>query len=142
MKDEHLTRDRRIIEWLGAIFCAGALAFVQWVLNKDSMEQPASRTLIKYVLIDVACFSVALLIVSRFISERLMRCSVMALLGAVSAALLIDVPFFYKDIANWRGDTAAWLMHVISFVLLDGVIALLIMFLIYGAGVMVRANTD
>jgi hypothetical protein len=25
------------------------------------------------------------------------RCSAIALLGAVSASLLIDVPFFYKD---------------------------------------------
>ena len=142
MRDEHVTRNRLIIEWLGAIACACALAFVQWVLNKDSVEQPESRTLIKYILIDLACFSVALLVVSRFISERLVRCSAMALLGAVSAALFIDVPFFYKDIPNWRGDTVGWLMHAASFVLLNGVIALLVMFLVYGAGIVIRANTD
>ena len=52
------------------------------------------------------------------------------------------MPFFYTDIPNWRGDTAGWIMHAISFVLVNGVIALLIMFLVYGAGVVVRANTD
>jgi hypothetical protein len=105
----------------------------------DSVGQPQFTTLIKYILIDLACFSVALLVVSRFISGRLVRCSAVALLGAVSASLLIDVPFLYRDIPNWRGDSAAWLMHAVSFVLLNGVIALLVMSLIYGAGTVVRA---
>jgi hypothetical protein len=142
MGDEHLTRNLRVIERLGAVACAGPLAFVQWILNKDSVGSPEAPTLIKYILIDLACFSVTLLIVSRVISERLVRCSAVALLGAVSASLLIDVPFFYKDIPNWRGDNVAWLMHAASFVLLNGVIALLIMFLIYGAEIVAKANLD
>jgi len=142
VKDQHLTHDRRLIEWLGVIACSGALALVQWILNKDSVDQLEYRILVKHILIDLACFSVALLIVSRFILERFIRSSAMALLGAVSASLLVDVPFFYRDIPNWSGNTAGWLMHAISFVFLNGIIALLVMLLIYGAGIIVTADTD
>jgi hypothetical protein len=144
MNSKHLKRDNPVGSWAGVVACTAALALVQWMLNKDSIEQPEFRNLIRYILIDLVCFSAALLFVGRLgadlsrLSGRLMAIT----LGAVCSSLIIDVPFFYRDMPNWRGDTAGWFMHAWSFVLINGFIASLVMTVIYGAEAMVKADID
>ena len=145
MTDKYLKQNNLSLEIAGVIACAGTLAFVQWVLNKDSLERPQTGTFIKYITIDLICFFLALLIAKSFWAARLRRsprCLLIALLGAVSSTLIIDLPFFYGDIQNWEGAIGGWVQRALSIVLMNGILALIVMLLICGVGAMSKVDMD
>ena len=128
-------------DWLGVVTCTAVLAYVQWFLNRDSVEEPRTQNLIKYILVDLACFSVALLIARKTLGasrNRFLRCSLAALLGALISTLIIDLPFFYRDTPNWKGDTAGWFTHAAFILLLNSTIGVLAMTVICGAGYVIE----
>jgi hypothetical protein len=143
--DKFLKESYRFIDFAGVIACAGTLAFVQWLLNKDSIEQPETWNFIKFIFIDLICFSLALLIVGRFLGSwlgRYLRLLMVALLGAVVSTSLIDLPFFYRDIQNWQGDTVGWLLKALFIVLLNSFIAVLVMAFMYGVKHVAHVDMD
>jgi len=110
MVDSQINQSSGSLDWLGVITCSGALAYVQWFLNRDSIDVPEVQNLIKYLLVDMVCFSAALLVARRLFSshDRFFRYSFAVLPGAIVSTLIIDLPFFYRDIPNWKGDTSGW----------------------------------
>jgi hypothetical protein len=115
---------------------------VQWILNRNSVEQPHIPILVRYILIDFACFSITLIIGLRLLGSlmnRLLRCLLAGLIGAIMSTSLIDLPFFYQDMPNWRGDSTGWLMQATIFMLLNSVIVVLAITLVFGTGIIVRA---
>lgn len=129
MTDKYLKHNNLSLELAGVIACASTLAFVQWVLNKDSIEQPEIQTFIKYILIDLVCFFIAFLLVKSFGAIRLrrsLRCLIIALLGAVSSTLIIDLPFFYGDIQNWHGHILGWIQKALFIIFMNSIITLLV----------------
>jgi hypothetical protein len=143
MSERNLRGDGRAFQWTGVVACAAALSFVQWNLNTGSAEEPKLLTLFEYALINLACFSVVLLVTERWLGNKLGRLSkyaFVALAGAFSSSLLIDVSYFYKDIPNWRGDTVGWLMHAAFFVLFNCCVAALVMALVYFSSVVFKVK--
>jgi hypothetical protein len=141
MAERKLRDNGRAFKWAGVVACAAALSFVQWNLNTGSAEEPELRTLFEYAFINLACFSVILLVTERWLSNKLGRLSkyaLVALAGAFSSSLLIDAPYLYKDIPNWRGDTVGWLMHAAFFVVFDCCVAALVMALVYFSSVVFK----
>jgi hypothetical protein len=131
----------RAFKWAGVVACAAALSFVQWNLNTGSAEEPELQTLFEYTLINLACFFVILLITERWPGNMLgllSKCSIAALIGALSSGLLIDVPHLYKDISNWRGDIAGWLMQAVFCLVLDICVAALVTALVYCSSIMFK----
>jgi len=133
------------LDFAGVILCAGALAFVQWQLNTKSDESPELRNLVKLIIIDLACFTVPLLLVKKFLGARLtrtLRLLLAAQVGVVLSTVLIDVPFFYRDLTNGRGDIPGWLLQALLLLLLNNFLVLLLMSCICGLGVLLKAEMD
>ena len=132
----------RTLEWLGVVVSTGALAYVQWILNRNSVEEPHIPILIRNILIDFACFSIMLIIGVKLLGSlmnRFLRCLLVGLIGAIISTSLIDLPFFYQDMPNWRDDSTGWLMQAAIFMLLNCFIVVLAITLVFGAGFIVKA---
>lgn len=115
---------------------------MQWILNRDSVEQPQTPIIIRYILIDFAIFSITLIIGIKLLGSsmnRLLRCLLVGVIGAIISTALIDLPYFYQDMPNWRGDSAGWLMQATIFILLNIFIVLLAITLVFATGFIVRA---
>jgi hypothetical protein len=141
MAERNLRDNGRAFKWAGVVACAAALSFVQWNLNTRSAEEPELQTLFEYILINLACLSIILLVTERWLGNMLgllSKYSVVALIGALSSGLLIDVPHLYKDISNWRGDIAGWLMQAVFCLVLNICVAALVMALVYCSSVVFK----
>ncbi len=144
MTDKYLKDRSRYIELAGAIACAVFIAYMQSLLNRESDEPAETRTFIKYIFLNLGCFSFAFLIVQRFLfahSRRVLGSLIIALIGAISSVSIIDIPFIlnnwgYREIAE--GHSGGAIQSSIFILLLNSSIALLIMLFIYGIGFMVR----
>jgi hypothetical protein len=65
------------------------------ILIGDSVEQPQIPILIRYILIDFAIFSMTLIIGIKLLGSsmnRLLRCLLVGLIGAIISTALIDRP--------------------------------------------------
>ncbi|MFN2454349.1 MAG: hypothetical protein ABR577_09025 [Pyrinomonadaceae bacterium] len=133
----------RYFELAGAIVCATFLAYVQWLLNRESDEPAEAQIFIRYILLDLSCFLIAFLIVQRLLVTRFKRVLgslVIALIGAISSTVTIDIPFIlnnwgYREIAE--GHSSRTIQAIIFLLLLNSSIALAIMLFICGIGFVV-----
>jgi hypothetical protein len=138
---EELVKQNRTLEWFGVVASAGALAYVQWILNRNSVEEPHISILIRNILVDFTCFSITLIIGIKFTSSlmiRFLRSLLMGLIGAIISTSLIDLPFFYQDMPNWRGDSTGWLLQATIFMLVNCLIVGLAVTLVFAAGFIVK----
>jgi hypothetical protein len=145
MADKYLKKTHYLADYAGVIACAGTLALMQWFLNKDSVEQPETQNLIRFMLIDSACFSVSLLIVGKLWGDRLGRYLLLltaALLGALASTDFVDLPFLYQDIQNWSSITQGLHLKALFIVLWNSFVAVLTMILICGIGVITGVDRN
>jgi hypothetical protein len=152
MIDRYL-KDSGYIELAGAIACAAFLAFLQSALNRGSDQAAETDTLLKYILLNLGCFLCASLLVWRFLfddssrfslfadSSRIFSSAVVALVGAISSSLIIDVPYILN---NWgyieisEGHYRRAIESSIFILLLNISIALVTMLFIYAIGFLLR----
>jgi hypothetical protein len=129
----------------GALICAVCLAYLQWLANRDSITEPETPVLIKYLLLNVACFLI-LFFVIRFIlssdAKRFLSYLILAVVGAVLSSVLIDIRFVlnnwgYREIAeaHYAGIRNA----VIYVVVLNCVVTMFIMSLVFAVAFVVRS---
>jgi hypothetical protein len=138
MVDKYLKDKSQYIEFAGAIACAVFIAYMQSILNRESDQPVETRTLIKYIFLNIGCFSFAFLGIRRFSisrSEPVLSSLLIAVIGAVSSALIIDIPFIlnnsgYREISqrNYSGV----IQSSITILILNIIIAVLIALFICG----------
>ena len=115
---------------------------MQWILIRDSVEQPQIPVLVRFILIDFAIFSRMLIIGIKLLGSsmnRLLRSLLAGLIGAIISTALIDRPHFYQDMPNRQGDSTGWLMQATNFIVLNIFIVLLAITIVFATGFIVRA---
>ena|SRR5258706_13119005 len=130
---------------IGALTCAVCLAYLQWLANRDSMTEPETPVLIKYLLLNVGCFLFVLLVI-RFIlssdAKRFLSYLILAVVAATSSSVLIDIRFAlnhwgYREIAD--AHYAGIRNAVIYIVVLNCFVAIFIMSLVFFVAFVVRS---
>jgi hypothetical protein len=134
-----------VSQLIGALTCAVCLAYLQWLANRDSMTEPETPVLIKYLLLNVGCFLVVFFVIRLVLSsdaKRFLSYLILAVIGAISSSILIDIRFVlnnwgYREIAevHYAGIRNA----VIYIVVLNCFVAIFIMSLVFAVAFVVRS---
>jgi hypothetical protein len=142
---KHPTLDGLLSQLIGSLGCAASLAYLQWLANRDSMTEPETPTLIKYLLLDIGCFLFALFVIRLLFTSdanRFLSYLILAVTGSIASSLLIDIRWVlnhwgYREIAEGHAQhlTAA----VIYICVLNSVVSAFIMSLVFSIAFMVRS---
>jgi hypothetical protein len=115
MADTPLKIRTRYSQLIGAIACAGPLAYLQWLSNRDSLSPAETHVLVKYFLLDLALFLAAFILIGIILSTDanvFLSSLILVVIGGICSSLLIDIRFIlnnwgYREIAEGHRDHIA-----------------------------------
>ena len=115
MANTPLKISARYSQLIGAIACAGSLAYLQWLSNRDSLSPAETHVLVKYFLLNLAFFLAAFILIGIILStdaNLFLSSMILVVMGGICSSLLIDIRFIlnnwgYREIAGGHRDHIA-----------------------------------